>query len=213
MPKECEYRYVKQTGGKGQFAHVVMRIEPNPGKGYEFVDMIKGGSIPAEFITSVNKGIIATVADGVMAGFPVVDVKVILLDGTFHAVDSSDMAFRICASMCFKKGFMQAAPQLLEPLMKIEINTPDDYIGDVVGNLNRRRGNIASMRRFRKGSQKLNAHAPLQEMFGFATQLRNITSGRASYSMEFLRYEPLSPNIQEQALKKIAEKKKEEQNR
>jgi elongation factor G len=211
QPREAELKYAKQTGGKGQFAEVMIRIEPNPGKGYEFVDMIKGGAIPAEFVVSVNKGIQATVAEGVLAGFPVVDVKVILLDGSFHAVDSSDMAFRTCASICFKNAFAKAGPLLLEPLMKVEINTPDDYIGDVVGNLSRRRGNVDSMRRFRKGSQKLVAHAPLQEMFGFASQLRNITSGRANYSMEFLRYEPLGASLQEQVLKKLAEKKREEQ--
>jgi len=209
--QEVEYKLAKQTGGKGQFAHMIMRMEPNPGKGYEFIDKIKGGRIPAEFIVSIDKGIQKTIAEGVLAGFPVVDVKVVLLDGSFHPVDSSDMAFRTCASLCFKKGFMQASPILLEPMMKLEINTPDEYIGDVVGNLNRRRGTIESMRRYRKGSQKLNGLVPLMEMFGYASQLRNITSGRANYSMEFLRYSPVTAAIQEEALKKLAEKKKEAQ--
>jgi elongation factor G len=210
LEQEVEHKLAKQTGGKGQFAQMYIRIEPNPGKGYEFIDKIKGGRIPAEYIISINKGIQKTISEGILAGFPVVDVKVVLLDGSFHPVDSSDMAFRTCASMCFKKGFMKANPILLEPIMKLEINTPDDYIGDVVGNLNRRRGTIESMRRYRKGSQKLNGLVPLMEMFGYASQLRNITSGRANYSMEFLRYSPVTAAIQEAALKKLAEKKKEE---
>ncbi len=207
---EVEYRHSKQTGGKGQFAQTYLRIEPNEGKGYEFIDKIKGGSIPAEYISSVNKGITKTLADGVLAGFPVVDVKVVLLDGQFHPVDSSDFAFQICSSICFKQGFMKASPVLLEPVMKIEINTPDDYIGDIVGNLNKRRGKIESMRRHRKGSQKLNGYVPLMEMFGYATSLRNLSSGRANYSMEFYQYMPVTKAVQEEALKKIAEKKRQE---
>lgn len=210
MEIEAEYRYSKQTGGKGQFAQTLIRIEPNEGKGYEFVDKIKGGSIPNEYIPSVNKGILKTLADGVLAGFPIVDVKVVLIDGQFHPVDSSDFAFQTCASICFKQGFMKANPILLEPVMKIEINTPDDYIGDIVGNLNKRRGKIESMRRHRKGSQKLNGFVPLQEMFGYATTLRNLSSGRANYSMEFYQYMPVGKAIQEEVLKKIAEKKRQE---
>jgi elongation factor G len=208
--KESNFRYVKQTGGKGQFAHTVMRLEPNEGKGYEFIDKIKGGNIPAEYIPSVNKGIVKTLERGILGGFPVVDVKVVLLDGSFHAVDSSDMAFQTCASMGFKEAFMKAGPILLEPVMKVEVNTPDEYIGDVVGNLNRRRGKIESMRRHRKGSQKINGFVPLMEMFGYATQLRNMTSGRANYSMEFFRYMPLPAAIQAETLKKIEEKKRAE---
>ncbi|RLD34564.1 MAG: elongation factor G, partial [Bacteroidetes bacterium] len=155
------YKHSKQTGGKGQFAHTVMRIEPNPGKGYEFVDKIKGGAIPAEFISSVNKGIKKTLDAGIIAGFPVIDVRVVLIDGGHHAVDSSDRAFQTCASICFKQGFMKAIPILLEPMMKLEVNTPDDYIGEIVGNLNRKRGKIESMRRYRKGSQKVSGFVPL----------------------------------------------------
>ncbi|MCE1167481.1 MAG: elongation factor G [Sphingobacteriia bacterium] len=210
---ENEHRYAKQSGGKGQFAQTYIRLEPNTGNGYEFVDRIKGGAIPAEFVTSVNKGILKTLDDGVLAGFPVVDVKVTLLDGQFHAVDSSDMAFQICASMCFKQAFMKGTPQLLEPVMKVEVNTPDEYIGDIVGNLNKRRGKIESMRRHRKGSQKLNGFVPLVEMFGYANTLRNLSSGRANYSMEFYQYMPVSKAVQEDVLKKLAEKKREEQNR
>lgn len=202
-----EHKHVKQTGGRGQYAHTVMRLEPNPGKGYEFIDHIKGGVIPAEFIPSVDKGVRKTMEEGVLAGFPVVDVRVVLFDGGFHPVDSSDMAFQVCASMAFKKGFMKADPILLEPIMKIEINTPDEFIGDVVSDINKRRGKITAMRRFRKGSQKLVGFVPLKEMFGYATALRNITRGRASYSMEFYRYEPLPPALQAKVIKEIEEKK------
>jgi elongation factor G len=204
---EINHRHSKQTGGKGQFAETYMRLEPNDGKGYEFVDRIKGGAIPMEYIPSVNKGIQKTIALGVLSGFPVVDVKVVLIDGKFHPVDSSDMAFQTCASICFKEGFMKAHPILLEPIMKVEINTPDDYIGDIVGNLNKRRGKVESMRRHRKGSQKVLAFVPLVEMFGYATQLRNISSGRASFSMDFFKYMALSKSVQEEVLKKLAEKK------
>ncbi len=203
------YKHSKQTGGKGQYAHTVMRIEPNDGNGYEFVDHIKGGVIPNEFITSVNKGIVKTLQKGVLAGFPVVDVKVVLIDGSHHPVDSSDMAFQTCASICFKNGFMKASPILLEPVMKIEVNTPDDYIGNVVGDLNKRRGKIESMRRYRKGSQKLNGFVPLMEMFGYATTLRNLSSGRANYSMEFYKYMPVNKAIQEEILKDLAKKREE----
>ncbi len=206
---EVEYKHSKQTGGKGQFAHVVMRLEPNGGNGYEFIDKIKGGNIPTEYIPSVNKGIKKTLERGILAGFPIVDVKVVLLDGKFHAVDSSDRAFQTCASIGFKNGFLKAKPTLLEPVMKIEINTPDEYIGDVVGNLNRRRGKVESMRRYRKGSQKLSGFVPLSEMFGYATSLRNISSGRANYSMDFHQYLPVSDSIQEAILKKIKDKKAE----
>jgi len=206
---ECNYKYAKQSGGKGQFAQVVMRLEPNEGKGYEFVNKIKGGAIPNEYIPSVNKGILKTLEQGIIAGFPVVDVNVVLLDGNFHPVDSSDMAFQTCASICFKQGFLKGNPTLLEPMMKIEVNTPDDYIGDVSGNLNKRRGRIESMRRYRKGSQKLNGFVPLMEMFGYTTQLRNLSSGRANYSMEFHNYTPTPKAIQEAVLKKLEEKKQE----
>jgi elongation factor G len=201
-----EYKHVKQTGGRGQYAHTIMRIEPNPGKGFEFINNIKGGAIPLEYIPSVTKGITKTIQEGILTGFPVIDVKVVLLDGTFHAVDSSDFAFQICASICFKNGFLKANPIILEPVMKIEVNTPDEYIGDIISNLNRKRGKIESMRRFRKGAQKLNGLVPLMEMFGYATQLRNMSSGRANYSMEFYQYMPLPPSVQEDVLKKMQKK-------
>ncbi len=203
---ESNYRHVKQTGGKGQFAHTVMRLEPNGDNGYEFVDKIKGGVIPMEYIPSVDKGIRKTLDRGILAGFPIINIKVVLLDGSFHPVDSSDMAFQTCASIAFKQGFLKGHPILLEPMMKIEINTPDEYIGDIVGNLNRRRGKIEAMRRYRKGAQKINGFVPLMEMFGYATTLRNLSSGRANYSMEFFNYSPLPKATQEEVLKKIKEK-------
>jgi elongation factor G len=200
---EVEYRYAKQSGGKGQFAQTLMTIEPMDEGGFEFIDKIKGGRIPAEYIPAVRKGIAKTLEKGVFAGSPIENVRVTLLDGKFHAVDSSDMAFQICASICFKNGFMKGSPILLEPVMKVEINTPDDYIGDIVGNINRRRGKIDSMRRYRKGSQKLSGYVPLSEMFGYSTSLRNLSSGRANFSMEFYRYMPLPKGVQEDVLEKI----------
>ncbi len=206
------YKHSKQTGGKGQFAHTVIRIEPNEGNGYEYVNHIKGGAIPNEFIPSVDKGIKKVLAKGVLAGYPILDVRVVLTDGSFHPVDSSDMAFQTCAAIAFRQGFMKAEPVLLEPLMNIEINVPDDYIGNVVGDLNKRRGKIESMRRHRKGSQKLNGTVPLMEMFGYATTLRNISSGRANYSMEFAKYAPVGKVVQEDIIKKLEDKNKAEQN-
>ena len=206
-PVEVAYKHVKQTGGHGQYAHTIMRMEPNSGNGYEFIDVVKGGNIPGEYIPSVDKGVCNIMERGILSGFPVVDVKVTLLDGSYHPVDSSDMAFQLCAAICFKNGFMKAKPVLLEPVMKVEVNTPDEYIGDVVGNLNRRRGKVEAMRRYRKGSQKIVGLVPLMEMFGYATQLRNITSGRANYSMEFHQYMEMPGNIQTEVLKKLNEKK------
>ena len=204
---ENNYRFVKQTGGKGQFAHTVIRFEPNPGKGFEFIDITKGGVIPKEYIPSVQKGLMAAMDKGPFAGYPVVDVKCVLVDGSFHPVDSSDMAFQVCAQMCFKQAFRKASPILLEPVMKAEINTPDDYIGNVTGDLNKRRGRIEGMRRFRKGSQKIDCFIPLMEMFGYATTLRNLTSGRANYSMEFHQYMPMPAAKQEEIVKERNEKK------
>ena len=205
---ECNYKHAKQSGGKGQYAQTLIRFEPNPGKGFEFVDISKGGVIPKEYIPSVQKGLMKAMNKGPFAGYPVVDVKCVLLDGSHHPVDSSDMAFQICAAMCFKQAFRQAGPVLLEPVMKIEINVPDDYIGNVTGDLNKRRGKIESMRRFRKGSQKLDGFIPLMEMFGYSTVLRNITSGRANYSMEFYQYMPMPVAKQDEIVKeRIANKK------
>ncbi len=210
VEKDVNYKYSKQTGGKGQFAHVILRLEPNPGGGFEFIDHIKGGAIPSEFIPSVKKGILKTMDRGVLADFPVVDIRAVLVDGGFHPVDSSDMAFQTCASIAFKEAFMKATPILLEPSMKIEINTPDDYIGALTGDLNKRRGRIESMRRHRKGSQKLNGFVPLMEMFGYANALRSLSSGRANYSMEFNQYVPIQKQVQEEVLKELRKKKEEQ---
>lgn len=201
QPFEFNYKYVKQTGGHGQYAHTVIRFEPNPGKGFEFVDITKGGVIPKEFIPSVQKGLQAAMNKGPLAGYPVVDVRCVLVDGSSHPVDSSDMAFQTCAQLCLKQAFPKAGPLLMEPTMKVEINTPDDYIGAVTGDVNKRRGRIEAMRRFRKGSQKLDCFIPLMEMFGYATALRNVTSGRANYSMEFWQYTATPRDKQEEVVK------------
>jgi elongation factor G len=202
-------KYKKQTGGKGQYAHVEFRIEPNVDKGVEFVDHIKGGSIPREYIPAVEKGFLESATKGIYAGFPMVDIKYVLLDGSYHDVDSSEMAFKICTQMGFKEAVAKASPILLEPMMKIEINTPDDYMGDIIADVNRRRGRIDNMRRFRKGSQKLNGVVPLMEMFGYSTTLRSLSSGRSNYSMEFLNYAPLPRNVEEKVLEDVKKKKEE----
>lgn len=203
---ENAYKHSKQTGGKGQFANTVIRFEPNPGKGFEFVDITKGGVIPKEYIPSIEKGLRKAMEKSPIAEYPVVDVKCVLVDGSYHPVDSSDMAFQLCAAQCFKQAFRKANPIIMEPVMKLEVNTPDDYIGNVTRDLNKRRGRIENMRRFRKGSQKLDGFCPLMEMFGYATALRNITSGRANYSMEFFQYMPMPASKQEEIIKKVQEK-------
>ena len=202
------YKYKKQTGGKGQFAHIDFVIEPNPGKGIEFEDHITGGHIPREYIPGIEKGFRNTAAKGLLADYPMVDVKFVLVDGSHHDVDSSEMAFRICTEQALREIIHKTGPQLLEPIMKLEINTPDEYMGDVISDVNRRRGKIESMRRFRKGSQKLNGTVPLMEMFGYASALRTISSGRASFSMEFLNYKPLPKNIEEAVIADRREKRK-----
>ncbi len=201
------YKYKKQTGGRGQYAHIEFRIEPNPGEGMEFINHIKGGNIPREYIPGVEKGFRKTAEDGLLAGFPMVDLKFVLIDGSHHDVDSSEMAFRICTVQALKEIIHKTGPQLLEPVMKIEINTPDKYMGDIIADINRRRGKIERLRRFRKGSQKLNGAVPLKEMFGYASTLRTLSSGRASFSMEFMSYLPLPKNIEEEVIEEQREKK------
>jgi elongation factor G len=196
-----EYKFKKQTGGHGQYAHILFRVEPNPGNGIEFVDHIKGGNIPREFIPAVEKGFRSIAEKGLLADFPMVDIKFTLIDGSFHPVDSSELAFRTCTELGLKQGIKKDCFQLLEPIMKIEINTPDEYMGEVIGDINRRRGQIDNMRRYRKGSQKLTGKVPLMEMFGYASVLRTLSSGRANYSIEFLRYEPLPKSIEEEVIK------------
>jgi len=203
-----DYRYKKQTGGKGQFAQIDFRIEPNAGKGIEFVNLVKGGNIPREYIPAVEKGFRGAAARGLLAGFPMVDIKFVLLDGNYHAVDSSEMAFRICTMHALKEVIHKAAPHLLEPIMKLEVNTPDEYMGDIIGDITRRRGKIENMRRHRKGSQKLTGTAPLMEMFGYASTLRTLSSGRANYSIEFLTYSPLPKAIEEKVIIEQVEKKR-----
>jgi elongation factor G len=204
---EVDYRFKKQTGGKGQFAHLVLRIEPYGEGSFEFIDMIRGGAIPREFIPAVRRGVEETMKAGVLAKFPVVGVKAVLLDGSFHEVDSSERSFHTCACLAFKEAFHKAAPQLLEPVMKVEIATPDAYIGDVAGDIARRRGSIHTMRRYRKGSQKLVGSVPLAEMFGYATTLRSLSSGRANFSMEFLSFQAVPENLVEDVLKKVREQR------
>ncbi|PLX03020.1 MAG: elongation factor G [Marinilabiliales bacterium] len=204
-----ELKYVKQSGGKGQYAHMILRIEPNASGKFEFESRITGGAIPSEYIPAIQKGIKETLNDGVLADFQVVNIKAVLLDGSFHDVDSSEMAFKICASKCFKESFRKASPILLEPIMKVDIATPDEYIGDITGDFNRRRGRIEGIRRFRKGSQKINGEAPLMELFGYATAVRTLSSGRANYSMEMHNYQPMPAKQQEEVLKEAAERLKD----
>ena len=187
---EVEAKHVKQSGGKGQYAHVVIKMEPMEpgGAGYEFVDEIKGGVIPREFIPSCDKGIRDTLGTGIVAGYPVVDVRVRLIYGSYHDVDSSQIAFELAASMAFKDGMRKASPALLEPVMAVEVETPEDYMGDVMGDLNRRRGIVLGMDDDGIGGKKIRAEVPLAEMFGYSTDLRSATQGRATYSMEFKKY-------------------------
>jgi len=203
-----EFKYKKQTGGHGQYAHIDFRIEPNTGQGIEFDDRIKGGNIPKEFIPGIEKGFRNTLEKGLLAGYPMVDIKFVLIDGSYHPVDSSELAFRICTELSIKDVIKKTSPQLLEPIMKIEINTPDEYMGDIIGDMNRRRGKIDNMRRYRKGSQKLSGIVPLMTMFGYASVLRTLSSGRANYSMEFLRYAPLPKTLEEKMIEEKREKNK-----
>jgi elongation factor G len=193
---DVEGKFVRQSGGKGQYGHVWLTIEPNDeGAGYTFINNIVGGSVPKEFISSVDKGVEEQMQNGVVAGYPVLDVKVTLFDGSYHDVDSSEMAFKIAGSMGFRKGAAEATPVLLEPTMKVEVTTPEDWMGDVVGDLNRRRGMIEGMDDGVAGIKIIHAKVPLSEMFGYATDLRSATQGRASYSMEFFKYSEAPSNV------------------
>ncbi len=201
---EQEGKFVRQSGGRGQFGHVWLKIEPQEsGKGYEFVNGIVGGVVPKEYIPAVDKGIQEQMKNGVIAGFPVVDVKVTLFDGSYHEVDSNEMAFKIAGSMGFKEGARKASPALLEPIMKVEVVTPEEYMGDVMGDLNRRRGMVQGMDESPAG-RIIRAEVPLSEMFGYATDLRSATQGRASYSMEFGKYSEAPNNIAEAVIKKAS---------
>ena len=197
-----EYKYAKQSGGRGQYGHVFIKVEPQePGKGYEFVNQITGGVIPKEYIPAVDKGIQEAMQNGVLAGYPVVDTKVTLYDGSYHDVDSSEMAFKIAGSMAFKEAAKKANPVLLEPIMKVEVEVPEEYMGDVIGDINRRRGQVSSMED-RAGNKIVTAMVPLAEMFGYSTDLRSFTQGRGTYSMEFDHYEEVPRNVAEEIIKK-----------
>ena len=197
---EGEGKYVKQSGGRGQYGHARIRIEPQPaGKGYEFVNAIVGGAIPKEYIGPVDQGIQEALQSGIIAGYPVLDVKVTLYDGSYHEVDSSEMAFKIAGSMAIKDALKKASPTLLEPMMKVEVTTPEEYMGDVIGDLNSRRGRIEGME-LDNGAQHVRAFVPLSEMFGYATSLRSNTQGRANYSMQFDHYDPVPNSILEKVI-------------
>jgi elongation factor G len=198
---ESEGKFVRQSGGRGQYGHVWLKLEPNAqGKGYEFINGIVGGSVPREFIPAVDKGIKEAVDTGVIAGYPVVDVKVTIFDGSYHDVDSNEMAFKIAGSMGFKEGFRRAKPILLEPIMKVEVVTPEEYSGDVIGDLNRRRGQITGMEESAAG-KVITGDVPLAEMFGYATTVRSMSQGRATFTMEFSKYVEVPPNIADSIIK------------
>ncbi len=200
---EVEGKFVKQSGGKGQFGRVMLKMEPNEaGKGFEFVDAIKGGSVPREFIPAVEKGLRETLPNGVLAGFPVVDVKVTLFDGSYHEVDSNENAFKMAASMGFKDGMRKANPVLLEPMMSVEVETPEDYAGTVMGDLSSRRGMVQGMDDMMGGGKTIKAEVPLAEMFGYSTSLRSATQGRATYTMEFKHYSEAPKNVAEAIMNK-----------
>ena len=195
---EVEGKFVRQSGGRGQFGHCWLKLEPQEeGKGYEFVNAVVGGVIPKEYIPAIDKGIIEQMKNGILAGYPVIDVKVTVFDGSYHDVDSNEMAFKVAASMGFRKGALQAKPVILEPIMKVEVVTPEDFMGDIVGDLNRRRGIINGMEDAPGGIKIVDAQVPLSEMFGYATSMRSLTQGRASYSMEPLKYMEAPNNVTE----------------
>ena len=196
--ENAECKFAKQSGGRGQYGHVVLKLEPlEPGQGFEFVDAIKGGVVPREYIPAVEKGVEDTLKAGVLAGFPVVDVKVTLHFGSYHEVDSNENAFKMAASMAFKEGMRKANPVLLEPIMAVEVETPEEKMGDVMGDLSSRRGVIQGMDDLVGGGKSIKAEVPLAEMFGYATQLRSLTQGRATYTMEFKHYAEAPRNVAE----------------
>ncbi len=200
--ESVEYRHVKQTGGSGQFAVVKITLEPNPGKGYEFVDKISGGRIPREYIQPTNQGIQSALDSGVLAGYPTVDVKASLVDGQYHDVDSSEMAFKVAGQMAFKKAAEMAKPVILEPIMSVEVVTPEDYMGDVMGDLSSRRGRIEGMEA-QGNAQVIRAQVPLSEMFGYSTDLRSRTQGRATYTMQFAVYQEVPSNVSTEIIKRV----------
>jgi elongation factor G len=200
--EEIEGKFIKQSGGRGQYGHVWLKVEPQPpGKGFEFVDAIKGGSVPREYIPAVQRGLVETLPAGVLAGYPVVDVKVTLFDGSYHEVDSNENAFRMAASMAFKDGMRKASPVLLEPIMAVEVETAEEKMGDVMGDLSSRRGVIQGMDDL-AGGKIIRAEVPLAEMFGYSTTLRSLTQGRATYTMEFKHYAEAPKTVAEAIINK-----------
>jgi elongation factor G len=200
-----EGKFIKQSGGRGQYGHVWLKVEPNPGKGYEFVDAIRGGAVPREFIPAVQKGLVDTLPNGVLAGFPVVDLKVTLFDGSFHEVDSNENAFKMAASIAFKDGMRKANPVLLEPMMAVEVETPGDFVGNVIGDLSSRRGMIQGQEEI-AGIIVIKAEVPLAEMFGYSTTLRSLSQGRATYTMEFKHYVEAPKQVAEAIINKLTGK-------
>jgi elongation factor G len=200
---QSEGRFIRQSGGRGQYGHVWLTLEPQPpGKGFEFVNRIVGGAIPREYIPAVEKGVKEAMEKGVLAGYPMVDVKVTLIDGSYHEVDSSEIAFKIAGSMGFKEGARRANPILLEPLMSIEIITPEEFVGQVVGDLNARRGKTTRVE-YRKGTNVIAGEVPLANMFGYVTDLRSLTQGRATFTLQFSRYTQVPPSVSEEVLSEL----------
>jgi elongation factor G len=199
---EAEGKFIRQTGGRGQYGHVKIRLEPNPGKGYEFENEIVGGSVPKEFIKPVDQGMREAMEGGVLAGYELVDIKAVLYDGSYHDVDSSEMAFKIAGSMAFKEAARKASPVLLEPVMSVEVVVPEEYMGDIIGDLNSRRGRVEGMEH-RAGSQVIKSHVPLAEMFGYATDMRSRTQGRATFSMHFKRYEEAPRSVADEIIARV----------
>jgi elongation factor G len=201
--QKVEQRYIRQTGGRGQYGHVVISLEPTgPGGGYEFVDKITGGVVPREYIPAVDAGIQDAMEGGILAGYPLVDVRAVLTFGSYHDVDSSEMAFKIAGSMALKEAARRAKPVLLEPIMRVEVVTPDDYMGDVIGDLSSRRGKVEGMEQ-RGNAQVVRAQVPLAEMFGYATDLRSRTQGRATYTMQFDSYQQVPESIAQEIIARV----------
>jgi elongation factor G len=203
---ESEGKFVKQSGGRGQYGHVWLKLEPQHGKGYEFIDGIKGGRVPKEYIPAVKKGVDEALQEGVLAGYPVVDIKVTLTDGSYHEVDSNENAFKMAAIFAFKDGMRAASPVLLEPIMAVEVETAEEKMGDVIGDLSSRRGVILGMDDL-PGSKAIKAEVPLNEMFGYSTTLRSLTQGRATYTMEFKHYAEAPKNVADSIINKDKDKK------
>jgi elongation factor G len=198
-----EGKYIRQTGGRGQYGHAVIELEPQePGKGFEFVNKVVGGAVPKEYVMPIQKGIVEAMENGVIAGYPMVDIKITLVDGSYHDVDSSEMAFKIAGSMAFKEGANKASPALLEPIMAVEVVCADEYMGDIIGDLSSRRGRVQGMN-VRGAGRVITAQVPLSEMFGYATDIRSKTQGRATYTMQFAHYEEVPKNIAEQIIAKV----------